>query len=143
MPSNLLVDTSFLYTLFNSQDKNHKRCLAFIEASGKAGDRFLFPEIILGEVTFLFRRKGGIPAVSGFLEAFLAMNPTPISLEKADISRAREIMLAYPTAELDFVDCCIMALSERLNISKICTFDRRDFGMVIPKHTEFFELLPN
>ncbi|MCI0709182.1 MAG: PIN domain-containing protein [Chloroflexi bacterium] len=143
MPSKHLVDTSFLYTLFNSQDKNHTRSLSFIKAASKVGDRFLFPEIILGEVTFLFRRKGRIPAVSGFLGAFLAMQPALVSLEYTDIERAREILDAYPEAELDFVDCCIMALSERLNITKICTFDRRDFSMVAPAHAQHFELLPN
>lgn len=51
-------------------------------------------------------------------------------------------MSTYAVAKLDFVDCCLTALAERLNITKIRTFDRRDFSMIRPKHAEYFELLP-
>jgi uncharacterized protein len=51
-------------------------------------------------------------------------------------------MAIYFDAKLDFVDCCIMALSERMNITKVCTFDRRDFGMFPPQHCAYLELLP-
>lgn len=51
-------------------------------------------------------------------------------------------MRKYRDAELDFVDCCLTALAERLNITRICTFDRRDFSIIRPKHTDYLELLP-
>ena len=60
----------------------------------------------------------------------------------ADLQRARAIMAAYPEADLDFVDCCLMALSERLKITQICTFDRRDFSIFRPQHCDYLELLP-
>jgi predicted nucleic acid-binding protein len=65
-----------------------------------------------------------------------------ISLTKDDAERATEIMEAYSDARFDFVDCCIMALSERLNITQVCTFDRRDFVIFRPKHCDYLELLP-
>jgi predicted nucleic acid-binding protein len=46
----------------------------------------------------------------------------------------REILRTYPGAKLDFVDCCMMAMSERLNITRVCTFDRRDFLIFRPTH---------
>ncbi len=48
----------------------------------------------------------------------------------------------YRSAKFDFVDCCIMALTERLNIRQVCTLDRRDFPIFRPKHCPFLELLP-
>jgi predicted nucleic acid-binding protein len=48
----------------------------------------------------------------------------------------------YWTARLDFVDCCLMAMAERLNITKVCTFDRRDFNIFDPKHCDALEFLP-
>ena len=51
-------------------------------------------------------------------------------------------MAKYADARFDFVDCCIMALVERLDITQICTFDRRDFGIFRPAHCEYLELLP-
>jgi uncharacterized protein len=59
-----------------------------------------------------------------------------------DFSRAIEVMRQYQDAELDFVDACLTAMAERLNITQIATFDRRDFSMIRPKHTPYFELLP-
>ncbi len=52
------------------------------------------------------------------------------------------MLRAYPGAKLDFVDCCIMAMSERLNITRVCTFDRRDFSIFRPAHCDYLELLP-
>jgi predicted nucleic acid-binding protein len=59
-----------------------------------------------------------------------------------DLRRVQEIMAFYASARLDLVDTCIMALSERLQITKVCTFDRRDFSIFRPKHCDFLELLP-
>jgi predicted nucleic acid-binding protein len=51
-------------------------------------------------------------------------------------------MEQYADARLDFVDCCIMALAERLDINQICTFDRRDFVIFRIANGEALELLP-
>ncbi|MCD4684394.1 MAG: hypothetical protein K8S97_00470 [Anaerolineae bacterium] len=51
-------------------------------------------------------------------------------------------MAEYDTARFDFVDCCIMALTERLNITQVCTFDRRDFSIFRPIHCDYLDLLP-
>jgi hypothetical protein len=59
-----------------------------------------------------------------------------------DFTRAVALMDRYRDAELDFVDCCLTALAERLNIRHICTFDRRDFSMIRPKHTEYLQMVP-
>ncbi|MCS7072679.1 MAG: hypothetical protein NZM00_14335 [Anaerolinea sp.] len=59
-----------------------------------------------------------------------------------DASYLVALMDHYRDAELDFVDCCLTALAERLHIRHLCTFDRRDFSMIRPKHTEYLELVP-
>ena len=59
-----------------------------------------------------------------------------------DLGRARDILIAYNEAEFDIVDCCVMAIAERLNITRIATFDRRDFSIFQPRHCDYLELLP-
>jgi len=59
-----------------------------------------------------------------------------------DLNRAREIMLAYASARFDLVDCCIMALAERLNVIQVATFDRRDFSIFRLPNGGYLELLP-
>ena len=59
-----------------------------------------------------------------------------------DLSRIYEIAQQYADSRFDVVDCCIMAMAERLQIAKIATFDKRDFRIVRPGHTDYFEILP-
>jgi predicted nucleic acid-binding protein len=83
-----------------------------------------------------------VPAALRFLDRLVAAQPTLQPLTLPDIANARRIMATFPAARLDFVDCCIMALSERLNITQVCTFDRRDFVIFRPQHCNYLDLLP-
>lgn len=135
----LLIDSSFLFALYNQSDDYHQQAQRF--AAGNQSS-FLIPDVILPEVTFLFSRRGGVPAVGGFLRTLAAVQPHLEPLTITDIQHASEIMSKYADSKLDFVDCGIMAMAERLNIIQICTFDRRDFGIYRPTHCEHLELLP-
>lgn len=139
MPNKALIDSSFLFALYNQSDQNYgKSQLLSTNYSGV----FIIPDVTLPEVTFLFARQGKTPAVIRFLKALAAAQPILEPLTVLDVQRAHEIMEKYAEAKLDFVDCSIMALSERLNITQICTFDRRDFPIFRPTHCEYLELLP-
>src|SRR5258706_13725578 len=135
----ILLDSSFVYALYSSKDKLHAQALEF---SGRAAMKPVIPDVVLPEVAFLFQRAGGIPAVTAFLKNFAAAGVEPTVLLLKDIQQAEAIMLTYASAELDFVDCAVMALAERLNIKQVLTFDRRDFSIVRPAHCEYLELLP-
>jgi predicted nucleic acid-binding protein len=65
-----------------------------------------------------------------------------ISLLDDDINRVAALLEQYADSRLDFADTAIVAIAERLGITKIATFDRRDFSIIRPHHTAFFELLP-
>lgn len=84
----------------------------------------------------------GYAGLQKFLERFKRLNARIEPLEMIDFGRVHEISLEYTTAEFDIVDCCIMTLAERLNIIRIATFDRRDFSIFRPRHTNYLELLP-
>ena len=58
------------------------------------------------------------------------------------MARMQVIMLQYKDAQFDYTDTALMALSERLNITQICTFDHRDFSIFRPQHCEYLELIP-
>jgi uncharacterized protein len=139
MINSILVDSSFLTALHNPMDLNHQRAADFIKNDKS---QRLIPEVALPEVTFLMNRAGGIPAVASFLNAFVASHPTLQTLTWDDLTRAQAIMLTYARAEFDLVDCCIMALSERLNVQRVATFDRRDFSIFRPTHCEYLRLVP-
>lgn len=52
------------------------------------------------------------------------------------------VAILYGDVAFYIVDCCIMAIAERLGVTRIATFDRRDFSIFRPQHCDFFELLP-
>jgi predicted nucleic acid-binding protein len=135
----MLIDVSFLYALYDTTDQYHKRAVAFARA-----DRSLqiVPDVALSEVTHLLLRFLGHYAMRTFVGTFANTSIELAPITKGDLKRAHEIMTAYTDVKLDFVDCCIMALAERLNITRICTFDRRDFAVFKPVHCPYLELLP-
>ncbi|MBX3082079.1 MAG: PIN domain-containing protein [Anaerolineae bacterium] len=134
-----LVDSSFLFELYNVDTLNHYRVQQFMRTSVEI---LLLPEIALTEVAFLLEREGGTKAAVSFMRDMAVSKIERVSLILSDLVRAASIKEKYATADFDFVDCCIMALSERLNITTICTFDHRDFGIFQPSHCEYLMLVP-
>jgi uncharacterized protein len=134
----LLVDASYLVALGYPRDRNHTNKI-FAETPETG---LLIPDVVLAEVIYNLQRLGGMTATVQFSSLLIAQTPQFVSLTVTDFARAVNLMDKYRDAELDFVDCCLTALAERLGITGICTFDRRDFSMIRPKHTDYFELLP-
>ena len=135
----ILVDASYLVALGYPRDRNHAKAKAFA-ATHETG--LLIPDVVLVEAIYNLQRLGGTAATVRFSNLLIAQTPPFVALSLVDFARAVALMDRYHDAELDFVDCCLTALAERLNISRICTFDRRDFAMIRPQHAEYFELLP-
>lgn len=138
-PNKVLVDSSFLYDLYDRNSLKNDEASAIAELY--AG-QFVIPYVVLTETAFLFRRAGEVPAVVRFLDALVAGDYEYEIVSPADLTRVREIMAAHNDSKLDFVDCCIMALSERLQITQVCTFDHRDFNIFRPRHVSHLEILP-
>ncbi len=76
-----------------------------------------------------------------FVENVLRQYPIN-QLEDEDLPKMLAIEKRYREAKLDFTDAAIMAVSERLNVTRIAMFDRRDFTLYRPTHTDHYELLP-
>jgi predicted nucleic acid-binding protein len=64
------------------------------------------------------------------------------SVTSEDLIRVNKILEQYADSQLDFTDATIVAIAERLMISRIYTLDRRDFSIIRPNHCDYFELLP-
>jgi predicted nucleic acid-binding protein len=137
--NNILVDSSFLVALGDMRDKYHRRAIEFAQHNQQ---QRVVPDVVLPEVTHLLNYAIGHHAVRVFLRALAQsdIHLEPITLD--DLERAIVIMEQHADAKLDFVDCCIMALAERLNITRVCTFDRRDFSIFRPVHCSYLKLLP-
>jgi predicted nucleic acid-binding protein len=137
-PNQILADSSFLIALYNRDDPLHKRAVAGINREIDV----LVPQVTLVEVTYLLGERAGVSASVRLLSKLLETQVPLLPLEVDDVTRARDIMAMYADNRFDFVDCCVMALAERLSVTKIYTFDRRDFSVFRPQHCDYLELLP-
>ncbi|MDX2138631.1 MAG: hypothetical protein SF123_11100 [Chloroflexota bacterium] len=92
-----LVDTSFLYALYNAKDVNHTTAIAYMKANSFLP---LIPDIVLPEIAFLFNRDVGAEGTTRFLTTFASTQPNLIVLTPVDLTRMAEIMESYPKANL-------------------------------------------
>lgn len=137
--NNALVDSSFLFTLNSPKDINRPLTERVVHMTMM---QYFVSDVVLGEVTYMLRARIGQQAVIEFLTTFSKSSFTLVPVLKEDLTRAGQIMNKYRESDLDFVDCCIFALAERLNITHICTFDERDFRKIVPAHAPYFTLFP-
>jgi predicted nucleic acid-binding protein len=134
-----ILDTSYFVALLDKRDKNHAAADALSQGSAEAG---ILVSSVPTEAAYMIGRYMGYPAARLFV---LSLVRTRLQFElvtPADLIRVAEIMQQYRDARLDFVDCTIIAVAERLNVTRVWTFDRRDFALVRPRHAPHFDLLP-
>jgi predicted nucleic acid-binding protein len=48
-----------------------------------------------------------------------------------DLVRVHQLLEQYADNQLDFTDAAIIAIAERLNITRVYTLDRRDFSIIL------------
>ncbi len=135
----VLIDTSFLLAVTLSSDPKHivaRKALADLK-----GKRVL-PVPVLPELFYMVAIRADYKTAVDMFNYIQNAAFEIESLTPDDRTRMSEIMGKYLDTELDFVDMAIMAISERLNIRQVCTFDRRDFAIFRPQHCPYLELLP-
>ncbi|MGQ9872258.1 type II toxin-antitoxin system VapC family toxin [Leptodesmis sp.] len=132
----------FLFALTDQSDRNHQRVLTIAQS---VNEPLVLPVVILPEVCYLIASRLGHQAMRRFVSS---MTPNTAQVEAVlpeDLVRVHEILEQYADNQLDFTDVAIVAIAERLNITRVYTvytLDRRDFSIIRPSHYDYFELLP-
>lgn len=138
-PGAVLADTSFLLAVMDRRSREHGDASNLYDSFP---DPILIPSITLAELVYLLNRSGGKGLVIKAIQAIRQSQMILVDPDVTDYDRAVEILSKYDDTRIDFVDACIMALAERLKVTRILTFDHRDFGIYRPAHIERFDLLP-
>jgi len=134
-----ILDTSFLFALTDQGDRNHQRVLAIAQS---VNEPLMLPVVVLPEVCYLIASRLGHQAMRLFVSS---VTPETIQVESVtteDFVRVHQILERYADNQLDFTDAAIVAIAERLNITRVYTLDRRDFSVIRPRHCDYFELFP-
>lgn len=134
-----LIDTNFLLGVAYQKDKNHR--LARRAMRGFKGEQLIVASV-LPEFFYMATVRVDYEQAVKHFERITSAGFTIVDLTADDFIRMAEIMHKYRDNEFDYVDVSLMAVSERLNITQIYTFDHRDFSVFRPKHCDYLELLP-
>ncbi len=132
-----LIDTGFLLAVLDADDELHGICALALEEEREP----VLPDMVIPELAYLVLRELGYPTLIKFLDSIAKGE---LVLERAtipDLARTAEILEKYADNKIDFVDCAIVAMAERLNIKRILTVDQRDFQRFRPKHCPAFEIV--
>ena len=134
-----ILDTSFLFALTDQSDRNHQRVLAVAQSVNQP---LVLPVVVLPEICYLVASRLGHQAMRRFISSLKpgTVQVEPVTLE--DLTRVHQVLEQYADSQLDFTDAAIVAIAERLIITRVYTLDRRDFSIIRPKHCDYFELLP-
>ena len=135
----VLFDTSFLVALWSERDQYHERAVQAMQVVRTDG---VIAVPLLTELFYMLASRIDYQtAVQGFVKLqSVAYRIQPLTA--VDMRRMTGIMTQYADNRFDFVDTAIMALSERLVITEIYTFDRRDFSVFRPAHIAALRLFP-
>lgn len=135
----VLLDSGFLFASLNASEAEHQSTIRVLE---NLRESIVFPVPAITEVAYLLARDINNDAAADFIASLAATELTLEHPHQEDYLRSAELLRQYADARLDFVDALIVAIAERLNITRVLTLDRRDFQLVRPKHCAAFDLFP-
>jgi predicted nucleic acid-binding protein len=135
----LLVDTGALFALADADDAAHARVRDFI---GTVSEELVVPVTILPEIDYLVVSRLGVHVEIALLRAISSGDFRVEQLGNGDLQRSLELIEQYAESRIGLVDASLVAIAERLRISRILTLDHRHFRMFRPRHCEVFDLLP-
>ena len=138
----VLLDSGFLFASLNASELEHQATIRLLE---KIREPIVLPVPAITEIAYLLARDINNEAAADFVASLATTELTLELSRQEDYTRSAEILRRYSDAKLDFVDTLIVAIAERLNITRITrvlTLDRRDFQLIRPKHCSAFEILP-
>ena len=137
MASQLILDTSGVVALYDSDADEHK---AFVATAFAPGTMRLIPAAILSEIDYMLTARvnplAGDRFIDAFVDGFFEIEP----FTHADAKYVRDLLKRYPTLKLGLADGSVMALAERMHCPRILTTDQRHFRTVRPQAFAEFQI---
>lgn len=118
-----LLDTGPIVAFLDDTDAAHRMVVRGFE---RFAGRFVTTDAVVVEAMHLVSRS---PAGPGLLIDFLFSSQAAIhaSMSADDLLQAGELMTKYADVPMDFADATLVLLAARLQITAVCTLDRRGF----------------
>ena len=133
--STLLIDTSALHALNYARDNNHARAVTYFKSLAGRVKPILTEWVFLETMNLTKARLGPAYAIAFGRQLKASQAFYPLVLIDADKRATWDIFETYDDKQWSYVDCSLLAVSERLKISRIFAFDHhfRQMGLeVVP-----------
>lgn len=134
----LVLDTSGVIALLSRADDAHEACVAVASAD----DELIVPPLTLVEIDYWCRKSAASAAFEQFTRDIQQGAYELATLPIADLARSVDLAHTYRDLDLGIVDASVIALTERLRVTRVLTLDRREFSLVRPRHCAALMLLP-
>lgn len=135
----LIIDTGVLLAAADDNDPAHQACCDEIETTTAA---LITTPLVVAETGYLIDRQLGPTAEAAFYRSIANGDLIVEHLTATDWQRVAELVESYADFPLGGTDASIVAIAERLGITRVATLDRRHFQAVRPVHCEAFALVP-
>ena len=135
----VLLDSGFLFASLNTSEAEHQPTIRVLE---NIREPIVLPVPAITEVAYLLARDINNEAAADFIDSLAASELTVETPHEERLLALRRDPSPVCRCQGRFRRCLIVAIAERLNITRILTLDRRDFQMIRPKHCSSFELFP-
>jgi len=134
-----IVDTGVVLAMADAGDPRHDATSRAVAAHVGG---LILPDPVLFESAQLVGRRYGPTSEARLIRHLATTDWRRISVAAEDLDRIADLLETYADANIGFVDGAIVAIAERLGATRLFTLDRRDFGIIRPRHVEAFDLLP-
>lgn len=135
----IVVDTSFVVALVHEPDAGHREAVEFF---AKAEGSFTTTPLVLAEIDHMLHSRCTPAVVAAFYREVRADTLGVEWWPRMEI-QAAEIADRYAAIGLGLTDASLIALADRLETTRIASFDERHFRAVEPLSGGApFELLP-
>lgn len=133
----MILDTTIVLAGLRRRDPRHAEARAVIE--GATANHYIHA-LVVAECAYFAGRDS--PEIElAFLANLIEGSFIPIQVLESDWKRIADLVWKYRDLPLGTTDAATVAVAERMEITRIATFDQ-DFAVVQPAHAERFELLP-
>jgi len=132
-----LLDTGPIVALLDRHEVHHR---TVADAWPDCERRVVTTEAVLVEAAHLAARRGGNHALA--LEFLISAQVPVIALHLPMHEQCVHLLRRYADVPMDYADATLVALADRLRITRVFTLDRRGFRSYRGARGVPFELLP-
>jgi len=136
----VIVDTSALLALFNSQEPQHEAVTAALAGHGR--DPLVVSPYVLAEVDCLVATRVGVTAEIDVLRELAGGAWELPAFGRGDVDSAVGLIAKYADQAIGLADASLVVLAKRYGTRTVATLDRRHFTALRPLDGGRFALVP-